>query len=148
MPYSQANVEAEIREIIDRALDESPTVAQAWLIQALMRRHRDHTGADADFYECCARRGVSDLVRTVLRTYEHPSLEEAAEHEVPLKGFEAFARLQRAYLVSRGKASMLVRLDHMTTAERLAKADEYERMGRGCLEHARQLRRYEVPKTA
>ena len=129
---------AEVAELVERGLSEGRTVQAASLVGAVISRHERIEGEDKDFYLICAWSHVRVVVRQILRRYKG---EPAAEpdQQIVMPGFQ---RLQRGYLVERGKGSMLVPTKQLRNDELEARAEEYGRMAEGCNLHALELRRY------
>lgn len=118
--------------------DERQAMRLDIAIIAVISRHEQVEGEDKDFYLLCAWGHVRVVVRQVLRRYKgEPEVE--LDQQIVMPGFK---RLQRGYLVERGKESMLVPTDQLKNEELDAKAKEYDQMAEGCRLHALELRRY------
>lgn len=137
--YSFALVQREIAAKIDGLRESQHAVLHPdWIATAIMADHPDVDGEDADFHLCCSRAQVRNEVRVQLNKLK-PDAELGAPTQLVIEGF---ARLQHYYSVPRDGVQLAVRIDALTDLEIEAKAQEQETMGRACLEHADELRRY------
>lgn len=134
--YSFTELQREIGTKIEWLKDNNgPVLHPEWITQAIMSDHADISGKDADFHVCCSRLSVrKEVTQQLNRTESTPTTKQLI-----LDGFE---HLQHYYVVARDDERVAVRVDHMTDTELDQKAAEYDSMGRACLQHADELRRY------
>jgi hypothetical protein len=133
----------EITAVIEARLAAGDAAAATWVTQEVVAQHSQPEHTDSAWFELCAYEAVRAAVRTVLRRFQPPA--EVADEQIVLPGFE---RLQKAYLVERESEQQIVRIDQLTSDELDAKADELERIGEGCYQHAKELRRYKKERLA
>ena len=143
---SHSEMFEEVRTFVDEAKARSSVVAPDWVTQEIVSRHDAGEGPEADWFLFHAFAGVRNMVREVLRRYKLDP--ETAAHPDPQTVFEGWERIQTHYLTVRNDEPVIVRIEAMTTDEGEAKAQELERMGRGCFEHAQELRRYFAERAA
>ncbi len=135
--YSFAELQREISKVIDqkRALKEK--LHPSWITTAIMESHSDITGVDADFHKCCSRVSIrKEVTQQVNRIDADPA---NPSQQLILDGFD---HLQSYYVVERDGELVGVPVDEVSNAELLRKADEYDAMGRACMKHADEIRRY------
>lgn len=139
MSFTLADLNREIDAVVEGAVARRDAVLHpAWLTQAVMARHPDISGGDADFAVCAAQAYVRNEVRLRLNRYKLRP-EEAAEKQMLLPGFE---RLQLYYLVSRGGEQVAVHVEQLTPEEGAAKLAELRAMREGLDVHIRELARF------
>lgn len=136
--YSDNDLFTEVRQVIDRALATGLEAPAKWVAQTVLSNHVGIEGEDKDFFVVCANHHVRDTVRAALRRFK-PEAGAETDPQLVMPGFD---RLQKAYLVERHDEQVVVPIDQLTDAEIDAKAVEYERMAKGCMRHAEELRRY------
>jgi len=136
----------EIRTFVDEAMARSSVVAPDWVTQEIVSHHDAGDGPDSDWFLFHAFRHVRNMVREVLRRYTLDP--ETAAHPDPQMVLPEWERIQRRYLNIRNGEPVIVAIEAMTAEEGEAKAQELERMGRGCFEHAQELRRYFAERAA
>jgi len=135
--YSDLRVEIE-QQIEELRAEHSPVLNPDWITKAILNRHPDLSGGDADFFAYNAREYVRGEVRRQLNRYKlKPELE--ADRQLVLPGF---ARLQEYYLVLRENEHVAIHIDRMTPEESRTKYAELQAMAAGVLEHAKEFRRY------
>jgi hypothetical protein len=127
----------EIKAVMQQVQDEVGRPDVLLITQRVLQNHPSISGPDRDFYICCAYRAVRHEVRE--RANQFPSGPRVHPSQITLEGFE---HLQSFYQVSRPNGIATVAIDEMTDDELEEKAREYEAMGRACMEHADELRRY------
>lgn len=134
--YSLSDLQQEIGAKIEYLKDHNgPVLHPDWIAQAIFADHDKIEGKDADFYKACAWTTVRREVRQQINQTES----KPNTRQLTLEGFE---HLQHYYVVTRDKEQVAVRVDELTDTEIEAKAGEYDSMGRACLSHADELRRY------
>jgi len=146
MRYTRERFIAELRDIVDDRLARGYPVAPSWIVHAFMKTHplpRSFTlKRGRGFYEFAAPAYVRANIREVLKGFENTTEPDPAR---VLPGFEF---LQRAYSVKREEEQVIVPTSQLSDDELEAKAQEYEKMGAGCYEHAAEIRRYRRDRVA
>jgi hypothetical protein len=132
-----AEVSAEVRAVRDRLRGEFGRADVLIGTQRVLTNHPSIEGADKDFYVCCTYRAVRHEFRQQVNNERAKSPPD--ERQLTLDGFD---HLQQFYQVERGDRVRTLAIDEMTDDEIDRKAQEYDAMGRACLEHADELRRY------
>lgn len=136
--YSLKDLTQEIEELVEERRQCGGDLHPDWLTQEILSRHSDITGADADFYQCCARGEVRDAVRQRVNRYKaKPEL--SPDPQLVLDGFE---RLQERYLIEVDGVQVARLVHDMSHAQLSAKAAELRGMGAGCYQHADEIERY------
>jgi len=135
MAYSRHDLTIEINEVIEERLAAGSDVIVPWLIQAILASHEE-VGL-SDFSVCARMEFVADEVGRCVRRFKEPTPDELEELTLP-----GFKHLQRAYKFERGGQTTIIPIEAMTDEELEAKADEHDKMARGHLGHAREIRRY------
>jgi len=133
----EAQVHAEIQEIIEDALTHGQDPVASWIAHAVLIKHPCAEFEEAEFFTLAAGKYVRDAVRHVLSRYKVSTND--ADPQLLLPGFK---RLLKAYLIDRRGEQIVVAIERMTSGELTDKADELDAMAVGCQEHARELRRY------
>jgi hypothetical protein len=148
--YSQKDLQTEISAKIDWLMkNNGRTLHPEWICQAVMSDHTDIAGRDADFHLCCSRLSVRKEVTQVLNRIdkdERDPRDPKRREQLTLEGFDF---VHKYYVVPRKESDgiielIAVRVDDLTDEEIDRKADEYEAMGRTCMLHADELRRYKA----
>ena len=127
-------IRAEVRAHIDTRIDRGEVVLVKWVAHKVVSDRSAFEGDDAEFYVVCAYEVVSKLAKEVIGKYT-PKAEP--DSQLVMSGFEY---AQKAYPVERDGDRVLVPTDQLTEDELNERADEYERMGHGCFQHAKELR--------
>ena len=137
--YAYSDLKQEIEhEIEGLRAGHSPVLNPDWITKAVLNRHPDLSGGDADFFAYNAREHVRGEVRRQLNRYKlKPELE--ADRQLVLPGF---ARLQDTTSCYARSEHVAVHIDSMTPGESRAKYSELQAMAAGVLEHAKEFRRY------
>lgn len=139
------DIRHEVLALVRDNLEREEPMPADWLVHAIVGGHDEIEGPDAEWHAVTAFMAIRSEVRHSLHLCAEspPRMRRAAgqDFDDEAQG-ELFDRLQPAYLVKRGKQMWLVPLSKMTDEELTAKADEYDRFGRGAMQHANQLRRY------
>lgn len=136
--YSFGDLQREIGAKIEWLKDNNgPVLHPDWITQAILADHQEIDGKDADFHLCCSRMSVRKEVREQLNKFKPEA--SPSERQLVLDGFE---HLQQYYVVTRDKEQVAVRVDALTDSELDQKANELDGMGRACLNHADEIRRY------
>lgn len=140
--YTLNDLESEIAAKIEYMRGHEEEIKPDWVTGSLMADHSDIEGKDADFHLCCSRLSVRKYVTQQINNLESPQKED--ENQLHLDGFE---HLHLFYVITRKDGRIGVRIDCCTDEELEAKAKEYDSMGRACLAHAKELRRYIEART-
>jgi hypothetical protein len=137
--YSMSDLTSEIEQVVE-GLEHmaAPRLDRDWITQAVMAKHPDVEGADADFYACVSREKVRDAVRQRLNRYKAKA-EVFPDPQLVLSGFE---RLQRYYSIEEDGQHDTVRVQDMSPAQLRKKATELYAMGVGCNQHGDELMRF------
>jgi hypothetical protein len=140
MPYSPSDLEREVHAMIATQLEAGHTIIRGWIEHDILTRHPLPVISDYDFNVMCRRQQVNRAVLDVLRSLHDPKIVAGRGGTPILPGFE---HLRLGYPFKREDGELIViPLSKMTTAQILARADDYDQMAIGCREHAEELRRY------
>jgi len=101
------------------------------------------SGEDADFFRICTFAKVQEVAGSCIKKFNTKQAKSSID--ILLPGFE---RLQLAYPVMRGGNQMLVPIELMSMQELSQRAEEYEGMAKGCLDHASEIRAYIYARVA
>ena len=135
--YKITDIDTEIHNKVEwLEANNGAILHKDWLTQAVLSDHKDVFGEDADMATCCMRETVSIHVRTYFNKHK---VGAEVDPQLTLEGFD---RLQKRYSLDRDGERVLVRVHDMLPEEIIAKAEEYEAMGKACIEHADELRRF------
>jgi len=133
----QSDLEAEVGGLIHAKLDRGERAVETWLVSELLQMYPGIEGDDESFYLLCADYHLRHTVKRVLK--KCGLLDETGDSRQ--RPFPSFPRVQRGYLLDEDGQMVLVPTEKLTRSQLYGKADDYEAMGRGCFEHADQLRR-------
>lgn len=135
---AETSVYREVREFIAAKIARGEIVSVDWLTHEIVANKRGISGDDVEFYRVCAFTHVRDVVKRCVGKYD---AKPATDVQLVLDGFE---HLQVAYTVERRGENVLVPVDQLTDCEIEGRAVEYEKMAKGCLAHAKELRSYGI----
>lgn len=136
--YSLNDLKTEISAKINWLRENNgPELHPSWIAKAVMDDHSDVTGQDAEFHTCCSYA----LVRKEVTQQINKCEVDPTVSQLTLEGFD---HLQHYYVVKRGEERLAVRVDNLTDEELDEKAGEYDTMGRACMDHADEIRRYKA----
>jgi len=149
MPYRIGDLRRKVHDVVAASLAAGQRVNRGWVIHDILSRHPLMPLSDREFNLLCRRDAVGRAVRDVLATLkvqaEDPE-EVAGKGTLPLPGFK---HLQLGYPFKLADGSIeIVPLALMTPAQMLERAELYDRMAAGCIEHAAELRRYAASRRA
>jgi hypothetical protein len=133
---AETSVYREVREYISAKISRGEVVMVDWLTHEIVANKSDIEGGDVEFYRVCAFTHVRDVVKRCVGKYD---AKPKTEDQLVLDGF---SHLQVAYSVERAGQTVLVPVDQLSDAEIDLRAAEYDKMARGCEEHAEELRSY------
>lgn len=128
------NIRSDVRAFIDSKIDNGETVLVSWVAHQIVNERSGIEGDDADFYRACAYEIIAKVAKECVGKYA-PKIQ--SDDQLVMDGFEY---AQKAYPIERDGERVLVPTDQLSAEELDARADEYERMGRGCMKHAKELR--------
>lgn len=134
---NESTITADIHQIIDDRIASGALVHVPWVAGAILDARPDINGDDAPFYRDCTFKEVVRLVKRAIGKYE-----EATDTTPDQLLFPGFKHLVRAYPIERGGERVLVPVQECTDDELEARANELEKMARGCRSHARELREF------
>jgi len=138
--YTFKDLTVEIEQVIaDYEAKGERRLHPDWITQSVMDLHPNVDGEDADFYRIVSRAQVREAVRQRLNAYRAKP-EVSPQLELVAPGYE---RLQRRYLINEDGEQVAVKVELMTSVQRLAKAAELRAMGAGCFQHADELERFD-----
>lgn len=133
---NEESVYHEIGKFVSDRVDSGVITPVEWIITEFLQTRSDISGADAPLYKTCTRSHLQKIVKKVIGRYD---VEARAETDPQLR-LEGFEQLQRAYTVTREEKVLLVPIYKLTDDELLARAAEYDKMAKGCRDHAKELR--------
>lgn len=139
---SETSVYREVREYIADKISQGHIVSVDWLTHDIVRNKSDIEGGDVEFYRVCAFTHVRDVVKRCVGKYDAKPKSDA---QLTLDGFE---HLQVAYSVERSGQVVLVPVDQLSDEEIELRAAEYDKMARGCIGHAEELRAYRITRAS
>lgn len=135
-------VKQEVTIFISNKIGDNQIVNIDFIVHEITASKPGIEGPDTDFYVWLAHRELREIVKSCVAKY---NAKENVSRQISLPGFEY---LQIAYPVQRDGDSLLVPIERMTETEINERAAEYEAMGRGCLNHASELRGYVARRNA
>jgi hypothetical protein len=133
---NETSIYGEVRKIISDKVAEGKVVVVDWLTHEIISAKAAIEGADVEFYRVCAFTHVKDVVKRCVGKY---GAKPDTDAQLVLSGFE---HLQVAYSVMRDNEIVLVPVDLLSDEEIDDRAAEYDRMAKGCIAHARELRSF------
>ena len=138
--YVRGNVVEEVRKAMAdlRDKNDSAGIPKEWVVQQVIQEH--HPKNVGCFWRVAAHEGIARIVSAEYQAARAKDTDTSVDQPYLLGG--DFKRLQLEYSVNRKGEQVLVRLDHMTDEEIIAKADEQDRMSEGCIKHRTELLRF------
>lgn len=130
------SINAEIHRLIDDKIAAGVLVQTHWIAHEVLGRHDDIDGNDAEWYRVCTFKEVCRIAKSAIGKYR---ADEETNEQLVLPGF---VHLCKAYPLSRDSELVLVPVDQCTDDELLTRASELDKMAKGCVAHARELREY------
>ncbi len=140
--YSRSDLTREIARHYDLIKDR-PEIRQADLATAVLSGWPE---TDIEQDKWCRAELVHESVQGFIRQRKLTENTGTVEKQSELPNIEirpGHTRLQKAYAFERRGELAIVHLEHMTSAERQAKARAMEKGAAGLMEHADELRRYD-----
>ena len=136
---TNTDIEKKAHEVISNKIASGEVVQMTWAVHEVIQSNGTIEGEGFDFYRLCAQEHVYKIVKKAVDKYDN---KEKPDHsQMTLEGF---VYLQKAYTVKRNDEIQLTPIDLMTSDERLARADEYDKQAAGCKAHAKELRDYDA----
>jgi hypothetical protein len=130
------SITSEIHRLIDDKIASGVLVQTHWIAHEVLGQHDDIEGDDADWYRVCTFKEVCRIAKSAIGKYRS---DEVTNDQLILPGF---THLCKAYPLSRDAELVLVPVDQCTDDELLTRAAELDKMAKGCVAHARELREY------
>jgi len=141
---SKTDVTNEIRKMVSDRVDAGLIVRVEWLTTEILSMKSEINGRDADFYVACGVDFIKDTVKRCIGQYQ-PKASAATDAQIVMDGFD---HMQKAYSILRDGETVLVPVDMLTDEEIEAREAELEAMARGCIAHAKELRRYRLNRAS
>lgn len=138
----ERNITSEIHKLIDGKIARGDTVQVHWIAQEVLAKHDGIQGDDADWYRVCTFREVCRVAKSAIGKYR---ADASTDQQIVLPGFN---HLCRAYPLNRDDELVLVPVEHCTDAELADRAEELEKMAKGCRDHAREIREFILARAA
>jgi len=135
--YESKNLNEEV-ERIHGELSTNAVVPKSWLAQAVVLRHQNVSGGDADFAIWAMGQAINRAIEAFFRRIK-ASEEAADDPQMILPGYE---RLQRRYLVTRGGEVASVPVQLVTDEEFRLKISEMNNMQEGLEKHKLEILRF------
>lgn len=130
------SITAEVHKLIDDRISSGVLVQTHWIAQEILAQHDDIDGEDAAWYRVCTFKEVCRIAKSAIGKYKS---DEVTDEQLILPGFR---HLCKAYPLTRQGALVLVPVDQCTDEELLCRAEDLDKMAKGCIEHAREIREY------
>jgi hypothetical protein len=135
------NINAEIHKLIDLKIDAGNVVQVHLIAQEVLANHDAIQGDDADWYRVCTFKEVCRIAKSAIGKFK---ADDTTEQQLLFPGFK---NLCRAYPIDRGGEQVLVPVEQCTDGELNARADELEKMAKGCRDHAREIREFIIARS-
>ncbi len=137
--YELSNLTDEIeRSIEELDLENVRALSPDLVTEMVIAGWGEIEGDCADRFICTAHALVRDRVRKRINRYKIIELEP--DDQQIMEGFE---RIQKRYNIEESGQRVAIRVQDMSSEQRLYKAAELRTMGMGCLQHAEELERYD-----
>lgn len=131
-----ASITSEIHRLIDDKIASGVLVQTHWIAHEVLGRHDDIEGQDAEWYRVCTFKEVCRIAKSAIGKYR---AEDVTDQQILLPGF---THLCKAYPLTRDGELVLVPVDQCSDDELRARAADLDKMAKGCIAHARELREY------
>lgn len=132
----EINITAEVHKLVDQKFAAGVLVQTHWVAQEILASHDDIEGEDAAWYRVCTFKEVCRIAKSAIGKFR---AEDVTCEQLLLPGFR---HLCKAYPLTREGELVLVPVDQCTDAELLARADDLDKMAKGCVDHAAEIREY------
>lgn len=130
------NITAEVHKLVDEKFAAGVLVQTHWIAQEILASHDDIDGEDAAWYRVCTFKEVCRIAKSAIGKFR---AEDITSEQLLLPGFK---HLCKAYPLTREGELVLVPVDQCSDGELLARADELDKMAKGCVDHAAEIREY------
>ena len=137
------SITAEISNAINLRVERGEIINLTLFTSEFVSSKSGIRGEDADFYRVCTFKVVQEVASSCIKKFNTKQAKTSID--ILLPGFE---RLQLAYPVMRDGNQMLVPIELMSVEELSQRAEEYEGMAKGCLDHASEIRAYIYARVA
>lgn len=130
------------KQLDDLAEKGSPWIA-SWVTNAICKGHKKglNKGKHKDFWEYNGYQYTRSLVTQAINKRAGDNVDRTAPKQIDLPGFDR-EHLQDYYIVKRDGNEVGMPVTHMTPEEREEKAQMYISMGKACIKHGLELRRF------
>lgn len=130
------SITAEVHKLVDEKFSAGVLVQTHWIAQEILGNHAEIEGPDAEWYRVCTFKEVCRIAKSAIGKFK---VDGATSEQLLLPGFK---HLCRAYPLTREGDLVLVPVDQCTDAELLERADDLDKMAKGCVDHAAEIREY------
>jgi len=130
------DIEAAAAELITSKIKNNEIVEMSWAVRELISSMGEITGDGSDFHFICADYYAWRVVKKAIGKYDI-STEGLSGNQPNLDGFE---HMQAGYTMKRGKKISLIPVSLLSDEELDERADVYETLSSGLLQHAKELR--------
>lgn len=130
------NITQEVHKLVDEKFAAGVLVQTHWIAQEILATHDDIEGEDAAWYRVCTFKEVCRIAKSAIGKFK---AEGETSEQLLLPGFR---HLCKAYPLTRDGDLVLVPVDQCSDAELLSRAEELDKMAKGCVDHAAEIREY------
>lgn len=130
------NITAEVHKLVDEKFASGVLVQTHWIAQEILSSHDDIDGEDAAWYRVCTFKEVCRIAKSAIGKFR---AEDTTSEQLLLPGFK---HLCKAYPMTRQGDLVLVPVDQCSDFELLGRAEELDKMAKGCVSHAAEIREY------
>lgn len=130
------SITAEVHKLVDEKFSAGVLVQTHWIAQEILANHADIEGPDAEWYRVCTFKEVCRIAKSAIGKFK---AEGSTSEQLLLPGFR---HLCKAYPLTRDGDLVLVPVDQCSDRELLDRAEELEKMAKGCVDHAAEIRGY------
>lgn len=124
-------------DLIASKIAHGEEVQMEWAVHEIIKSQGTISGEGVDFYAFCARAHCYRVVKKAVDKYE--TRDEGDPNQLNMAGFDY---LQVAYTIERENERVLVPIDHLSAADLLARASEFDKQAKGLRAHAKEIRLY------
>lgn len=132
------DIDREVSEEVEK--QNVDRIDVTYLVNAIIEKHEDITGGDADYAVLCVCVTVRQRVDVYVRRTKKAEKKKNFGKEEMLPGMEGYTYLQDRYVVN----GVLVKIDAMTDEEFAQKIEEHYAQGDGHYAHGAELARYQT----
>jgi hypothetical protein len=136
------NITAEVHKLIDEKVASGAIVYRDWIAQEILASHDDIDGEDAAWYRVCTFKEICRIAKSAIGKYK---ADDVTSDQLLFPGF---THLCKAYPLNREGELVLVPVNQCSDDELLKRADELDKMAKGCVSHAAELREYVLARAA